>query len=311
MRKDKLLDQLQNTTPVPDIVLEKREQAFEAIRQREEMRTETIAGGGRMQSGRMQARRGGVRKGILLAAAAVLLIGTLAFAAVSRNWGSLEHSLGLSEEDKETLEKSGVAKGTELAAEDDGITITVQSVAAGRYQAVLSFLVQGVTLPEDAGPGLAVPFLRSVQGKTEEEADWAEYSPWVRFEESVTGDSPDQEDVAYQKGEEIPEIAGEPSVRFLSEEGSLSFFVVLSHRNWEKEDVYTGKRLDLHLEDIILPVLSHGQRQELCFPGSWDFTLTLPEGGEQYQPVLWDDQQENLPVQVTRCEISPPCKPYS
>lgn len=112
----------------------------------------------------IQSRKHGGRKLMIVALAAVMLLGTLTGAAVFTRWSkTAQIRYNPSEEVKEQAEKSGLSvmleetKGEEnpnevLSVTDQGITITAVQTIVDKYQAEITFRIEGFELPEDEWP---------------------------------------------------------------------------------------------------------------------------------------------------------------
>ena len=109
-------------------------------------------------------RRHSSRKLMLAALAAVMLLATLTGAAVFTRWSTTAQiRYSPSQDIKEQAEKSGLSvmleetKGEEnpnevLSVTDQGITITAVQTIVDKYQAEITFRIDGFELPEDEDP---------------------------------------------------------------------------------------------------------------------------------------------------------------
>ena len=111
-----------------------------------------------------KSRKHGGRKLMIVSLAATMLLATLTGAAVFTRWSTTAQiRYNPSEDIKEQAEKSGLSvmleetKGEEnpnevLSVTDQGITITAVQTIVDKYQAEITFRIDGFDLPEDEDP---------------------------------------------------------------------------------------------------------------------------------------------------------------
>lgn len=112
----------------------------------------------------VKSRRHGGRKLMAVALAAAMVLATLTGAAVFTRWSTTaQNRYNPSEDIKEQAEKSGLSvmleetKGEEnpnevLSVTDQGITITAVQTIVDKYQAEITFRIEGFELPEGEEP---------------------------------------------------------------------------------------------------------------------------------------------------------------
>ena len=117
-----------------------------------------------VQMQEQKSRKHGSRKMMIVALAATMLLATLTGAAVFTRWSTTAQvRYNPSEDVKEQAEKSGLSvmleetKGEEnpdevLSVTDQGITITAVQTIVDKYQAEITFRIEGFDLPEDEAP---------------------------------------------------------------------------------------------------------------------------------------------------------------
>ena len=117
-----------------------------------------------IQMKQIQSRRYGRRKLMIVALAAAMVLVTLTGAAVFTRWSTTAQiRYNPSQDVKEQAEKSGLSvmleetKGAEnsnevLSVTDQGITITAVQTIVDKYQAEITFRIEGFDLPEDEDP---------------------------------------------------------------------------------------------------------------------------------------------------------------
>ena len=113
-----------------------------------------------------KSRKHGGRKLMIVALAAVMLLATLTGAAVFTRWSTTAQiRYNPSQVVKEQAEKSGLSvmleetKGEEnpnevLSVTDQGITITAVQTIVDKYQAEITFRIEGFEVPEDEYPSV-------------------------------------------------------------------------------------------------------------------------------------------------------------
>lgn len=118
------------------------------------------------QMQQVKSRRHGGRKLMAIALAAAMVLATLTGAAVFTRWSTTaQNRYNPSEDIKEQAEKSGLSvmleetKGEEnpnevLSVTDQGITITAVQTIVDKYQAEITFRIEGFEVPEDEYPSV-------------------------------------------------------------------------------------------------------------------------------------------------------------
>ena len=118
------------------------------------------------QMQQVKSRRHGGRKLMIVALAAAMVLVTLTGAAVFTRWSTTAQiRYNPSEDVKEQAEKSGLSvmleetKGAEnpnevLSVTDQGITITAVQTIVDKYQAEITFRIEGFEVPEDEYPSI-------------------------------------------------------------------------------------------------------------------------------------------------------------
>lgn len=287
MRKsqDDIINQLQQEVEISDMVQRKADQAFAQIQ-------ESMVAKGK--------RKMPPKKIVLIAAAITLFVGTVSVAATSyMQWGKgIEQAVKGTQEQKAHLEDSKMAVPVNETATKQGVTVTVTQSIVDSYYAHINFKVEGYDLPEGLDPSFEEISV-IVDGKIpdheniiiEDSVDWFAgfYNGWI-----TEGDG----EIAYADGE--PRLEGEdPVVRYVREDGSLEFNMVLANTN--TRDYLIGKPIHIELKNLGTATKADHISD---INESWDFDWVL-QGTDQSRECELNVPLEDTGITVTKAEISP------
>ena len=270
MRQEHIIKILQEPVDIPDIVQERAQEAFAAIHQETQRQNRPEVPVGRRKS----------RKRLwLAAAAAAALVGTVSVgAAVYQRWWSkgLEETLHASEEQMQEMDGNKASLGINQAVTDQGVTITAVQSIADNYYAHLAFKVEGFDLPEGAEPAIEKIEV-TVDG--EDKIDWS-----GGFYNGIVSGA----DGMAEYGDGTPmefEADGSLAEKYVQEDGSLEFNLVLSHYLNEKGHLL-GKPIHVRLSN--LGIYEAKTDFSLQIEGNWEFDWTL-QGSDQ----MWNGEMES------------------
>lgn len=155
---DRLMDILQEKVVIPDIVQERADDAFAAIR-RDATNAEQHTGGemgyraGRSNGIRRKYRRNSRKKFVLALAAAVLAFGTVSAAAVYWSQSkSLTEGLRITEQQQTQMQEEHMTTFVKQSATDQGITVTALESITDQYFTHIAFKVEGYQVEEGVQP---------------------------------------------------------------------------------------------------------------------------------------------------------------
>ena len=256
-----------------------------------------------------QGKRKAFRRAMVLALAAVLLIGTLSAGAaywVSRSRG-LEAELHMTEEQRRQAEESGLsaspdsvqAAGEITSATDNGITITAEQTIVDNYFAMLSFRVDGYDVPEGQYPDIGD--IRIILNGIS--ASWS-----GGFYDGIVSEN--GRAAYYEDGsplEYTPE--GGIRYRYAAADGSLRYHVMLmgdpNPMEREAEGVIAGSLIGKEIE-IRFTGIGTGDKAEY-FPdrdGTWNLRWTLT-GSDAVRTVFPNRAIGDSGAVLAEAEISP------
>ena len=229
----------------------------------------------------IQPRKRSSRKLMIVAMAAVMLMATLTGAAVFTRWSkTAQNRYNPSEDIKEQAEKSGLSvmleetKGEEnpdevLSVTDQGITITAVQTIVDKYQAEITFRIEGFELPEDRDP-YAWPTV-TIDGD--------------RFFSSSQGGGFYDGTTRNENGEWVYASTGEPVksrddefqsviLDWVADDGSMEYTHYISFH--ETDGRYLGKEIVFTFNSI--DIQNPQQKAGPCIPqveGNWELKWTL------------------------------------
>ncbi len=309
------IDILKEEIEIPEIVMNKAEEAFSRIRSEAwdmpQAEADNKNGRIRRQSAAQdpaaercaesdnralrRIRRPGRRRLAAVGLAAVLVLGTVtAGAAAYLNWSSsLERGLQVSQEQKDAAESSGLADFPELSVTDAGVTVTALQSITDNYFSYLSFKVEGYGVPEGVQPG----FESTVVTVDGEEVSYV----GGFYNGLITG-----EDGRAKRddGEEIPvDEDGSLVMDYSLEDGSLEYRITLYPLGEQ------GDFLDrsIHVGFTGLGIYSDEKATEsvqVDVQGNWSFEWTLKGDDSTYAGQCSEPVGDTEAV-LTEVEISP------
>lgn len=288
MSEQDIIKLLQSDITVPKTVQNKADMAFEQIRS--------------ISMGKKRKKAHFSRKKILiLAAAAVLTLGSMTVFAAYRNWSkSLSEGMRATDEQKAQLENEGaVVFPVQEQAQDDaamamqsqtcnGVTVTATQSITDNYAAHLVFKIDGYELPEGAEP-LFENFIVTVGGDTDYNMSASFYDGLVAGEDGR---------VEYADGSPIDYNGN--FARYVQEDGSMEYQITLFH---EEKGYFLGKDVHVEFENLGTAgkavYLSDNEVQ-----GKWSFDWNLKGTDSMYEYTLEEPLGDTGAV-VTFAEISP------
>lgn len=234
-----------------------------------------------MQSQEKKAqKKTGSKKLMLIALAAVMLMATLTGAAIFTRWSATAQTrYNPSQEVKEQAEKSGLSvmleetEGAEnpnevLSVTDQGITITAVQTIVDKYQAEITFRIEGLALPEDHTPGIwpditidgRDDFYTMQTGQFYHGTTWNEDGEWVYVS---TGDP-----VRYREDESQSVI-----MDYVADDGSLEYTHYITFD--ETDGRWLGKEIVVAFHSINVQSDQKAGMDETLAEGSWELKWTL------------------------------------
>lgn len=299
-----ILEQLNSDVVIPQKVRVKADMAFESIRKeaeltknsqteripRQENKKTTVGGRKKMTSKRIW----------ILSAAAILAAGCVSVgAAIYMNWSkSLSEGLRATEEQKKTLEDSGMVNMVGQTVTDQGISVTLEQTMVDNYFAYLVFKVNGYTVPDRTQPDFE-HFQVLVDGKDGWDNGEDEFGISAAFYSGVvTGP-----DLKPQKADGSPLDTDENGdliyEYYTQEDGSMEFWIILDgHGN---KGGFLNKPVHVELENL-------GTVDKAAYipglEGKWAFDCIL-NGSEDMRVIDLEAPIGDTSMTVTHVELSP------
>lgn len=152
---DNLMNILQEKVVIPEVVQERAEEAFAAIR-----REAANAGQGKRNKpgyaggSRQRYRRNSRKKFMLALIAAILVLGTISAAAAAylRQSKSLTEGLRMTEQQQTKMQEEQMAAFVEQSSTDQGITVTALESITDQHFTHIAFRVEGYQVEEGVQP---------------------------------------------------------------------------------------------------------------------------------------------------------------
>lgn len=278
---------LQSDIAVPQTVQRRADDAFSQIR--------SISG--------QKKRKARVpkKKIVILAAAAVLALGSITVYAACRNWSmSLSEGMGTTEEQQRQLEQDGavVFPIQEQTQQEEvimpqsqtcnGVTITAVQSITDNYAAHLVFKIEGYELPEGAEPAFE-DWVLTVDGGMDYNMSASFYNGLVIGADGMA-EYADGSPIDYEENFE----------RYVRDDGSIEYWITLYH---EEKGHFLGKDVHVEFENLGLAgkatYLSENEVQ-----GNWSFDWNL-QGTDSMREYTFEEPLGDTGAVVTRAEISP------
>lgn len=278
---------LQSDIAVPQTVQRRADDAFSQIR--------SISGQKRRKA------RVPKKKIVILAAAAVLALGSITVYAACRNWSkSLSEGMGTTAEQQTQLEEDGavVFPIQEQTQEEEvimpqsqtcnGVTITAVQSITDNYAAHLVFKIEGYELPEGAEPAFE-DWVLTVDGGMDYNMSASFYNGLVTGADGMA-EYADGSPIDYEGNFE----------RYVQADGSMEYWITLYH---EEKGHFLGKDVHVEFENLGLAgkatYLSENEVQ-----GNWSFDWNL-QGTDSMREYTFEEPLGDTGAVVTRAEISP------
>lgn len=281
MKKEHAVETLQRDIVIPDIVQQRADLVFEQIKS------------GKRENGGKVMRYSGkaVRKGIwAAAAAAVLVLGTVACAAYMHWSRGMEEKFNVTQEQKAYLEESQVTMPMNDSVTQEGITVTLQQSIADAHYVHLSFRVDGY----HAGEGIQPDFEYVVTTVDGEHPS----SVGGRFFDNLHLDN--NGNFTYTDGTPARETAeGSIIGKYINDDGSMEYIMTLMTNRLD--DSFIGK--PIHIEFQNLGTVSKAAYTP-DIDATWTFDFTL-EASEQIRTVELSQPLGDSGATVTKAELSP------
>lgn len=289
---DNLLNILQEEVVIPDVVWERAEDAFAAIRREaEDMEPEKKEKVGYSDGKRRYVRRNSKKKFVLALIAAVLVVGTIsAAAAYLRRSKSLTEGLRLTEQQQTQMQEEHMATFVEQSCVDQGITVTAIESITDQYFTHIAFRVEGYQVE----PGVQ-PDFESVDVMVGGQDGFSYNSSFYSGIVAGADGRPERADGSpLQTGAD-----GSIIENYMLDDGSMEFKLTLFHM---------GQK-GFFINQPIHVVLNHlGTVEKAAFKpdieGTWTFDWTL-EGSPEVRKCDLDVPLGDSGATVTRVEISP------
>ncbi|MGI6006813.1 MAG: DUF4179 domain-containing protein [Ruminococcus sp.] len=284
MKDHNIIKILQDPVDIPPVVLEKADQAFEHIK------AEALA----IRPDKISGRKGSRKKIWLAAAVIAAVLGSVSVgAAVYNHWWSrgLSETLHASEEQMRQLDADSTSSQINQAVTDQGVTITAVQSIVDNYFAHISFKVEGYELPEGAEPGIENIEV-TVDGDNKLNWSGGFYNGLVSGEDGMV-EYGDGTPLAYAEDGSLIE-------KYVQEDGSLEYDLVLSHSQQEKGYLF-GKTIHVKFSN-----LGTFEKTDfhLAMEGTWEFDWTL-QGNDEMKADEWDIPLGDSGVVLKETEISP------
>lgn len=278
------VDRLSRDVEIPDIVMEKANQAFEQIR-REGSRTK-----GKIVSYQSAGKRSG-RKYAVIALTATLAVGTVTACAAYMNWSrGLTEELRISESQQENLEQTGMAAFSGASVSDAGVTVTAEQSITDNYYTYLSFKVEGYSPAEGVQPDFETISV-TVDGKDDISWGGGFYDGLVCGNDGMVINADGSEAETEEDGSLIE--------HYVMDDGSLEYHMVLSGGG--EEGAIIGKDIRVSFENLG-SVAKAEYTPDL--EGKWTLEWTLG-GADTAISAQTEETLGDTGATVTGIELSP------
>lgn len=284
-REDKIIEALVQDVEIPEIVQRKADEAFASIKREAKGTCKDIKNS-------TDARGRIPRKKLyFLAAAAVLVFGTVSVgAAAYMQWSKgLSEGLKAEESQMHRLEEDNMASPVSQTAVCEGITVTAEQTIVDNYFVHLSFKVEGYEIPEGAEPAFEFGEVL-IDGSAE---GYSGYS--ASFYDGLVAGEDGR--AVYADNTSVPE---EGNIgRYVMEDGSMEYVITLS--NTEEKGSFMGKPIHVELKNLGTVAKAE------YFPdieGTWAFDWTLG-GSDDSKTISLDYALGDTGAVVKEVDISP------
>lgn len=289
---DSLLNTLQEKVVIPDVVQERAEDAFAAIRrevgniEREERRDREYTGGRRRKY-----RRNSKKKFVLALIAAVLAFGTACAAAVYiRGSKSLTEGLRVTQKQQVQMQEAHMTKFVEQSSVDQGITVTAMESITDQYFTHIAFRVEGYQVAEGVQPDFETIKVM-VGGREDINYSGAFYNGIVAGADGTP---------EYADGTPIKTNAdGGMIENYTMADGSMEFQITLF--NMEEKGFFINQPIHVELHNLgTVAKAAYSSDIE----GTWTFDWTL-EGSPEVKKIDLNVPLGDSGATVSSVELSP------
>ena len=288
------LDILREEIVIPEVVQEKANDAFYAIRREAKS---SRAGMEKRKTGMktisLHSRKKHRKKILVTACAAALAVCTVtAGAAAYMKWSSgLESSFRVTEKQKEMAEDSGLASFPGMSATNDGVTVTAQTCIVNSDFAFLAFKVEGYTVEPGEEPGFD-SFSAEVEGESLS-GGGSFYNGLVVGEDGRAARA--------DGGEIALDEDGNMLLDYTQEDGTLEYQLTLAGN--EHVGSLLNKPIHVELTDLGTYTEKAGNVSN-GVEGTWEFDWTL-EGDDSAYTAECKTPLGDTGATVVSAEISP------
>lgn len=297
---DHLMDILQEKVVIPDIVQEKADDAFAAIRRDAAHANQDMGGemgreagyrAGRSHEIRRKYRRNSKKKFVLALAAAVLAFGTVSAAAVyimqSR---SLTEGLRITEQQQVQMQEEHMTTFVKQAVTEQGITVTALESITDQYFTHIAFRIEGYQVEEGIQPDFESVRV-TVGGRDDISFTGSFYNGIVA---GIDG-KPELADGSPVKTRSDGGIIE----NYTMEDGSMEFQITLF--NPEKKGFFMNQPIHVELHNLGTVAKAAYQAD---VKGTWAFDWTL-EGSPEMKACELNAALGDSGAKAARAELSP------
>ena len=309
MDENRWQELLQKPIKVPQVVLEKKKEAYERIQA-------SLAESGAVEKKTTLEKGVGarVKKWYLVAAAAALLIGGAVWAAES-GWGRFfTDMMNLTPEQETYLEEEGFASMPEASANCNGVTVSVKNAITDRYHTVIVLEVEGFDLPEGETPCFFENYIKVNGNEEEMRSEGAYFTDGRRGEgmgEAYLSGTADEDFPLSENGETGKDAD------YLLQGNKLEYVIQLETKT---PGSLIGADIELQLKNlgILSEKMGHDEEaMEIAYPDSFDaslfphicqgeWNLSFPlAGSDEFLKAEVIMPYDDLGYRIEELEISP------
>lgn len=283
-----------------EIVLQKTNQAFEKIKQEDDVSMKTANTGGKV----IKKSRGWKAQAAAIAGVCILAVSSIsAVAAVRHYWGrGMNGNIQATDIQQQELTEKQIAEvyredseKTSLAVTDGGVTIEPDTVVVDERFAYMSFRISGYQVEDGMEPGFDAV---AVYQGDDPQADsaWVDMSGTmfngILYDENFASVYEDGTPAAYTE-------EGSLICHYTDEEGAMEYIIQASAV--DEKDTLLGKTVHVGFQNL-------GTFSKTGFTavveGNWDFALMLPDVSSS-QTISVGQSVEGTDFTLENIEISP------
>ncbi len=279
---------------LPEIVLEKTNQAFEMIKQ-EDIRC--------MEKINTKSKKLFKTQAAAVAVVCIVAVSSISVAAAIHHWGrGMNGNIQASEEQQQVLIEENIAKvysedpdSSSLAVTDNGITIRPDTVVVDERLVYMSFCISGYSVEDRTEPGFEA--VSVYQGDNPEDSD-----AWVDMNGTMyNGIIPDENGIPiYEDGTSIEsDEDGSIICHYTDSNGNMEYIIQASVV--DEKDSFLGKTMHIGFKN--LGTLSKAEFTP-AVEGNWDFEITLPDVSSS-QTIEVGQKVEGTDFTIENISISP------